>query len=95
LSDNGPGIKIGKGEILELDDIWQVGKTSRRQEGGTGYGLPAVREIIQGLHRGDIRLTNAVGGVSFRIILPRYLPGEEDQFQEHLKEFEKKRKLTA
>lgn len=95
LSDNGPGIKIGKGEILELDDIWQVGKTSRRPEGGTGYGLPAVREIIQGLHKGDIRLTNSENGVSFRIVLPRHLVGEEDQFQVLLKEFEKKRKLRA
>ncbi|MES1158826.1 MAG: hypothetical protein ABUL42_02920, partial [Terricaulis silvestris] len=39
ISDNGPGIRIGKGDILEVPDIWDLGKTSRRAEGGTGYGL--------------------------------------------------------
>lgn len=67
FSDNGPGIRLGSGDIQTYDDIWVPGKTSKRK--GTGYGLPMVREVFQRLHNGSVNLRPSGRGVLFRINL--------------------------
>lgn len=67
-SDNGPGLRLGRGDIQSVDDIWLPGKTSKKE--GTGYGLPMVREVVQRLHGGSINLKSSRGGMLFEIEFP-------------------------
>jgi C4-dicarboxylate-specific signal transduction histidine kinase len=67
ISDNGPGIRVGVGNIQTYEDIWLPGKTSKKR--GTGYGLPMVREVFQRLHDGSIDLRPSSQGTTFRIRL--------------------------
>lgn len=67
-ADNGPGLRIGRGDIMSVEDIWLPGKTSKKE--GTGYGLPMVREVIQRLHGGSIDLKQSRGGMLFEIVFP-------------------------
>jgi signal transduction histidine kinase len=63
-SDNGPGIRFKK-DIRKVEDIWETGKTSKKN--GTGYGLTFVREVFQVLHNGSIDLRSSSEGVLFQI----------------------------
>ncbi|WP_108811924.1 ATP-binding protein [Sphingorhabdus sp. Alg231-15] len=67
-SDNGTGLKLGKGGIKTVQDIWMPGKTSKKT--GTGYGLPMVREVIQRLHKGSINVTEWRNSMGFEIKIP-------------------------
>jgi signal transduction histidine kinase len=67
LSDNGPGIRLGAGNIHTYEDIWVPGRTSKKR--GTGYGLPMAREVFQRLHNGSIDLRPTSQGTTFRIRL--------------------------
>ena len=82
FSDNGLGLQLRPPAITRLDDIWLVGRTTK--DGGTGYGLPMVREVIQEIHGGSIAATETRKGMSFGIDLPRYRPGEEELWKEEL-----------
>lgn len=65
-ADEGPGIRFG-GDIRQIKDIWVPGKTSKRD--GSGYGLPAARDIFQHQHDGSIDLMRSARGVLFQIVL--------------------------
>lgn len=67
FSDSGPGIRVPSGDIQRYSDIWVAGKTSKKT--GTGYGLPMVREVFEGLHTGSIDLRESSRGAHFRITL--------------------------
>ncbi len=68
-SDNGPGVRVGQGGIKQVRDIWERGKTSKKD--GSGHGLPMVRQVFQGLLGGSIDLkASSDAGVLFRISLP-------------------------
>jgi PAS domain S-box-containing protein len=65
VSDNGRGIPADK-----LQRIFEPFFTTKPEGQGTGLGLSIVRNIIQ-QHRGEIRVTSAVGqGTSFEVVLP-------------------------
>ncbi len=63
VADSGPGIDAGR-----LAEIWKPFHTSRR--GGTGLGLPIVRQIIE-RHDGTIVVTSELGiGTTVRVTVP-------------------------
>jgi K+-sensing histidine kinase KdpD len=66
-ADTGPGVRVPSGDIRTYEDIWIAGKTSKKS--GTGYGLPMVREVFQGLHNGSIDLWSSTRGAHFKIVL--------------------------
>jgi signal transduction histidine kinase len=57
VADNGPGISDGNRARI-FDPFF----TTRRDEGGTGMGLPIVRRMLQA-HGADIRLLDGPGAV--------------------------------
>ena len=64
VSDDGPGVSQGN-----RARIFEPFFTTRRDAGGTGLGLPISRSLVR--HAGgDIELSAAVEGASFRITLP-------------------------
>lgn len=64
VSDDGPGVSLGNRER-----IFEPFFTTRRDAGGTGLGLPISRSLVR--HAGgDIELSAAGQGASFRITLP-------------------------
>lgn len=73
FSDNGPGLRLGRGTIKTANDIWKPGSTSKVD--GTGYGLPFVRDVIQKMHKGSIDINPSSStrgmGLSFIIRLPK------------------------
>lgn len=66
--DNATGLRLGPGsKIQRIEDIWVQGVTTKR--GGSGYGLPMVRLVIQNIHGGSIDVTNIRNGMSFLVKL--------------------------
>ncbi len=64
ISDSGPGVPAEKRE-----EIFQPFVTNKK--GGTGLGLPIVKNILDS-HGGKIELSESrCGGASFRLFLPR------------------------
>lgn len=53
ISDNGGGIPPSI-----FPKVMDYGYTSRRQKGGTGYGLPAAKDYINSIQGGDFYLNN-------------------------------------
>ena len=52
-------------------------KTSKKNEGGTGFGLPIARKIVQA-HGGHMRLDSVDGkGTTAIIVLPKTHGGEQ------------------
>jgi signal transduction histidine kinase len=69
VKDEGKGIPA---ELLDriFDKFYQVDGSDRRATGGTGLGLPLVREIVKA-HGGRIRVESKVGeGSTFSVSLP-------------------------
>ena len=69
VEDDGPGLAVG-----ELERVFQpfhrVETSRNRETGGTGLGLPIVRNILRA-HGGDVTLANHEGGgVRATVILP-------------------------
>jgi len=56
ITDNGGGVPQE-----HYPDIEEFGKTTRREKGGTGYGLPAAREYIQSINGGAFHTINNPG----------------------------------
>jgi signal transduction histidine kinase len=60
--DDGPGIAVDERERV-FDRFYRVQESRSRQSGGTGLGLPIVRDIVRN-HGGRVRLTAREDGVS-------------------------------
>ena len=56
ISDNGGGVSEE-----HYPHIQEFGYTTRREKGGTGYGLPAADEYIQSVNGGNFRTQNDPG----------------------------------
>ncbi len=76
------GIGIGKKHIPHLfDKFYQVETHLRRQQGGTGLGLPIVKEIVT-LHGGFISVDSKLKkGTTISFSIPKDL-GEEKKIEE-------------
>jgi signal transduction histidine kinase len=69
--DDGPGIAEGERERV-FDRFYRVQESRSRQSGGTGLGLPIVRDIVRN-HGGRIRLTareDGEPGLRAVVVLP-------------------------
>ena len=70
ISDNGGGVAPE-----DYPHIQEFGYTTRREKGGTGYGLPSAREYIQSVNGGDFKTENKPGdGFTVRFFLQEYDP---------------------
>lgn len=77
ISDNGIGIKAEDQERI-FERFYRVDYGRSRATGGTGLGLPIVRQIAT-VHGGSVRVWSSPGqGSTFTLRLPAHLgPGEE------------------
>lgn len=69
--DDGPGIPEDERERV-FDRFYRVQESRSRQSGGTGLGLPIVRDIVRN-HGGRVRLTareDGVSGLRALVVLP-------------------------
>ncbi len=65
VADNGIGM-----DDADLGDAFTAFKTSKKNQGGTGFGLPIAEKIVRA-HGGRIRLASADGeGTTATIVLP-------------------------
>ncbi|SHG24170.1 Signal transduction histidine kinase [Jatrophihabitans endophyticus] len=60
VQDDGPGIPVGERERV-FDRFYRVQESRSRDTGGTGLGLPIVRDIVRN-HGGRVRLTDRADG---------------------------------
>jgi signal transduction histidine kinase len=69
VDDDGPGISPDERERV-FQRFVRLDEGRARDEGGTGLGLPIVREVAA-LHRGTVEVSEApLGGARFRVRLP-------------------------
>jgi signal transduction histidine kinase len=71
VTDDGPGIPEAELERV-FDRFYRVQESRSRQTGGTGLGLPIVRDIVRN-HGGRVRLTqrdDAAAGLRAVVVLP-------------------------
>ncbi len=69
VQDEGPGIRPELRELI-FDRFFQVDKRDGRRIGGTGLGLPLVKEIVQ-LHQGTVWVESSPGkGSTFKMRFP-------------------------
>jgi signal transduction histidine kinase len=69
IRDNGPGISINN-----LVKIFELGWSTKKQNGGMGFGLFWTRDYIEGLG-GSIQASSRMGeGTTFIIKLPLVVP---------------------
>jgi len=86
IQDTGTGI-IGKdGKLLsdrEIENIFQLGYTTKEQGTGEGLGLNWVKQIVMDFHSGNIKATNsAEGGAIFSLIIP--VRSQEPEVEQNL-----------
>lgn len=74
-SDTGPGIRLGP-KLKTLEHVWLPEVTTKKN--GTGFGMPMVRQVVEKLHGGKIRLNVKKRQSGFSIV--GYIPyrGFED-----------------
>ncbi len=90
VKDSGDGIRNDKGELaspIEIDKIFYMGYSTKRNEDGEGLGLNWVWTIISEFHKGRVIARNCPdGGAEFTIYLRRQmdLPAEQKANSEHL-----------
>jgi signal transduction histidine kinase len=80
ISDDGPGIAPAEREHV-FDRFYRTAESRSRASGGTGLGLPIVRDLVRA-HGGTVRLTDkpptddgrAQPGLSAIVTLPVTLP---------------------
>jgi signal transduction histidine kinase len=71
VTDDGPGIPEAERERV-FDRFYRVQESRSRQTGGTGLGLPIVRDIVRN-HGGRVRLTerdDGAPGLRAVVVLP-------------------------
>jgi signal transduction histidine kinase len=71
ITDDGPGLPVGERERV-FDRFYRVEASRSRESGGTGLGLPIVRDLVRG-HGGSVRLTarpDGAPGLQAVVILP-------------------------
>ena len=71
VTDDGPGIPEDERERV-FDRFYRVHESRARQSGGTGLGLPIVRDIVRN-HGGRVRLTerdDGAPGLRAVVVLP-------------------------
>ncbi len=69
VEDDGPGLAPGEIERV-FEPFYRVERSRSRETGGTGLGLPIVRNILRA-HGGDVVLVNRVeGGLRAVVTLP-------------------------
>jgi nitrogen-specific signal transduction histidine kinase len=77
IKDTGDGIRNDKGELaspLEIDRIFYMGYSTKRNEEGEGLGLNWVWTIISEFHKGRVVARNcAEGGAEFVVYLRRQM----------------------
>jgi len=70
ITDQGPGIPKDMRE-----DIFRMGRTSKRNEGHSGLGLYVARKVVVAEHNGLINIDDAPGGGTiFRVRIPIEAP---------------------
>ena len=83
IRDSGHGIRNERGEIatpMEIDRIFSLGFSTKKNEEGEGLGLNWVYTIITEFHKGRIQPRNhPEGGAEFLIYLNREMPESKDQ----------------
>jgi signal transduction histidine kinase len=81
IRDSGDGIRNEKGELatpIEIERVFNLGFTTKKEEEGEGLGLNWVYTIITEFHKGRIQPRNhPEGGAEFLIYLHREIPEEE------------------
>lgn len=76
ITDQGIGIAPAAHERI-FESFYRVDNKDSRRIGGTGLGLPLVREIVN-LHGGGVRVESQIGkGASFFVALPVLRPSPE------------------
>jgi signal transduction histidine kinase len=69
VADDGPGIPVGERELV-FDRFYRVNASRSRETGGTGLGLPIVRDLVH-LHGGLVGITqNDPTGAKAIVTLP-------------------------
>ena len=71
VEDDGPGIPASERERV-FDRFYRVQESRSRETGGTGLGLPIVRDIVRN-HGGRVRLTDREDGepgLRAEVVLP-------------------------
>ncbi len=68
IADDGPGIPAGERERV-FDRFYRLNASRSRESGGTGLGLPIVRDLVRA-HGGSVRLSGNDPGVRVTITLP-------------------------
>jgi len=68
VADDGPGVPANKRERV-FDRFYRLNTSRARDEGGTGLGLPIVREIVTA-HGGTVSLHDNEPGLLVRVTLP-------------------------
>ncbi|HZC54254.1 MAG TPA: sensor histidine kinase, partial [Mycobacterium sp.] len=68
IADDGPGIPAHERQRV-FDRFYRVGGSRSRESGGTGLGLPIVRDLVRA-HGGTVRLTDNKPGLRAVVTLP-------------------------
>ncbi|HEV2104962.1 MAG TPA: ATP-binding protein [Candidatus Eisenbacteria bacterium] len=72
VADTGPGIPAAERARI-FERFYRLDKARSRDQGGTGLGLSIVKHIVA-LHGGEVAVTGAGPGATFRVELPRVPP---------------------
>jgi signal transduction histidine kinase len=68
VTDDGPGIPAHERQRV-FDRFYRVGGSRSRESGGTGLGLPIVRDLVRA-HGGTVRLADNQPGLRAIVVLP-------------------------
>ncbi len=68
VSDDGPGIAVAERERV-FDRFYRLHESRSRESGGTGLGLPIVRDLVRA-HGGTVRLLDNEPGLRAVVTLP-------------------------
>jgi signal transduction histidine kinase len=72
VTDDGPGIPIDERERV-FDRFYRVNASRSRDSGGTGLGLPIVRDLVRA-HGGTVRLTTPASGEGLEAVVVLPIP---------------------